>query len=632
MAGAQLASVLQHIHQLVGAPEDRERSDAQLLLCFREQRDESAFRLLMERHGRMVLGVCRRVLRQHQDAEDAFQATFLVLARNAAAIRQGTALSSWLYGVAYRTALKARRQTSRRQAHERRAGNVARTEPDLNLAWQELQAVLTEEVGRLAEKYRAPFVLCCLEGMSRGEAARQLGWKEGTVSGRLAEARKRLQQRFARRGLTLATALCAGAWTANATTAVPAILSRTTIDAALGIAAGQAAASVVSPPVAALVEGVTQTMFVSKAKLAGLLLLVSGVLAAGVGSHLHRASATPVRQEKPAAAPASQAEKAKIEKPAAAKDEKLTVTGRVLDPDGKPIAGARVFMPGAVWGDAEKGDHPLAGQKSAEDGNFRITMRRADLLKGRFLVATAKGYGLDWKEADKLGASEATFRLVKDLPITGRVLDLEGRPVKGVSVHVGAIEAPPMGDLGPVLKTIHRDGNRVFTHPLRSVYMAAESGVIAPVKTDEAGRFRIAGVGRERIARLRVEGPNIEHQTLYVLTRSDVNVKELIKAAPDRIGRLVRLPSIYGPTFDHLAGPTKPIAGVVRDRATGKPVADVWINASMREAWWENYVRTKTDKDGRYRAIGLPKARSYHVSVWGLERDYIQAGKDVGDS
>jgi RNA polymerase sigma factor (sigma-70 family) len=631
MAGAQLTSILQHLQQLVGPPDDRRLSDAELLQRFRTNRDETAFRLLMERHGRMVLSVCSRVLRQRQDAEDAFQAAFLILARNAASIRKGTALGSWLYGVAYRTALKARRQMSRRQKHEKRAGKAAQTDPDLNLAWQELQAVLTEEVGRLPEKYRAPFVLCCLEGASKSEAAHQLGWKEGTVSGRLAEARKRLQQRLTRRGLTLSAALCAGAWEANAAAAVPAVLLRTTSKAALGIAAGQTATGVVSAPVAALVEGVTRTMFLSKAKLAGILLLAAGV-AAGVGSRLHRVFATPAAGEQPASAPTSKAAKPSAEKPAATKDDKLTLRGRVLDPDGKPLADGRVFLPGAVWGSAEKGDHLLAQKTAAEDGRFRVTIRRSDLQRGRFLIAAAKGYGLDWKEADKLGSDEVTFRLVPDLPVAGRVLDLEGRPVQGASVHVTTVEAPPEGDLGPVLKTIQNDGNRVFRHPLRAVYMAADSGIIAPVKTDEQGRFRINGVGKERIAVLRLEGPSIEHQSLYVLTRRDVNIKELVKMAPDRLGGLMSLPRIYGPTFEHLAGPTKPITGIVRDRATGKPLADVWINGNVPNTWWENYVRAKTDKDGRYRLIGLPKARSYHVSVWGLRRDYIQAGKDVGDS
>ncbi len=372
-------------------------------------------------------------------------------------------------------------------------------------------------------------------------------------------------------------------------------------------------------------------MFLTKAKIATVVLLTAGLFAAGAGVLTHQAL---VARERAKPSAPDQAPAAKSQPPAAKEEDKnrVVLAGRVLDPDGKPIAGARVFLPGAVWGDAEKGDRLLAHERSGEDGRFRLTIQRSHLLRGRFLVATAKGYGLDWKSADKLDQGEVTFRLVNDLPIAGRVLNLEGRPVKGVSVHVNRVSAPPTGDLSPVLKTLQRDGNNVFGHPLRSVYLAADSEVISPVKTDEAGRFRITGVGKERIVVLRVEGPTIERQSLYVLTRPGVNIKELLKAAPDRIGRLVRLPLIYGPTFEHVTGPTKPIIGVVRDRATGKPVADVAMNGSVREAWWENYVRAKTDKDGRYRLIGLPKARSYHVSAFALPSDYIQAGKDVGDS
>jgi len=233
MAGTRRNGVLRHIHRLVGSPNGHGWSDAQLLQCFLANRDEQAFTVLVERHGRMVLSVCRHVLHQAQDAEDAFQATFLVLAQSAAKIRHDTSLASWLYGVAYRTALKARTQMSKRPLHESKAGKMGHTEPELELAWQELQAVLAEEVNGLSEEHRAPFVLCCLEGLSKSDAARQLGWKEGTLSGRLTETRKLLQQRLSRRGLTLATALCAGAWDTNATAGVPDAIIHATIQAAL---------------------------------------------------------------------------------------------------------------------------------------------------------------------------------------------------------------------------------------------------------------------------------------------------------------------------------------------------------------------------------------------------------------
>src|SRR5690242_12515033 len=178
-------------------------TDRDLLQRFARALDGDAFAALVQRHGPLVLGVCRRVLRQEQDAEDAFQATFLVLAKNAASICDAGAVVSWLYGVAHRTARAAKRAAGRRHAHESRARAAPPADPSWEAAWREVQAILDDEIDRLPDRLRAPFLLCHLEGQGRAEAARELGLTEGTVWSRLAQARKLLRGRLSRRGITL---------------------------------------------------------------------------------------------------------------------------------------------------------------------------------------------------------------------------------------------------------------------------------------------------------------------------------------------------------------------------------------------------------------------------------------------
>jgi RNA polymerase sigma factor (sigma-70 family) len=261
-------------------------SDRLLWARYVEHGDESAFADLVYRHGRTVWGVCRRLLRQEQDVEDAFQAVFLVLARKIASIRKGEAVGSWLYGVAYRTAMKIRSNAARRQVLERQAtgptGQVP--SPPSEAACRELQRMLDEEVERLAPKYRAPFVLCCLEGLSRPEAAAELGGKEGTVCSRLAQARKLLQTRLGKRGITLSAVLTAGALSqSTAAAATPAILGPSTVKVVLASAsAGDAVTTAVSPTALALADSVARSLTSIKLKmtlwLGMVLTLASGII------------------------------------------------------------------------------------------------------------------------------------------------------------------------------------------------------------------------------------------------------------------------------------------------------------------------------------------------------------------
>src|SRR5262245_3399062 len=192
MAPAQLDTLLRHVQTLDADSRVAHGTDWQLLDDFATRRDETAFSILVARHGPMVLRVCRRVLNHEHDAEDAFQATFLVLARNTGAIRKRETVANWLHGVAYRTALKAKRSAARRRSHEARLRPPS-SRPAPSPTWDEVQGVLDEEIQRLPEPFRAAFVLCVLESKTVPEAAVELGCKNGTVSSRLTRARRQLQ-------------------------------------------------------------------------------------------------------------------------------------------------------------------------------------------------------------------------------------------------------------------------------------------------------------------------------------------------------------------------------------------------------------------------------------------------------
>lgn len=273
--------ILQMIRRVTQDPNVLQLSDCDLLLQFRNQQDEAAFHTLLHRHGPMVLEVCRGVLGNEADVEDAFQATFLILARKAASIRKTASLGSWLHGVAHRTALKARLQSATRQKNEVHAPVRVITEPD-DLTWREVRQVLHEELTRLAERYRGPLVACYLAGKTQDEAAAQLGVAKSTLKERLEHGRSLLRARLVQRGLGPAAILIAAAWPSAAFASVPVALAASTVKAAHLIACGQATTTVVSTKAAALTEGVLKTMLLTKLKFAVLLTLALAAVGAGL--------------------------------------------------------------------------------------------------------------------------------------------------------------------------------------------------------------------------------------------------------------------------------------------------------------------------------------------------------------
>jgi RNA polymerase sigma factor (sigma-70 family) len=285
MHADRLRQPLRRLRRALAPADGGAQSDGQLLAHFVADRDEAAFAALVRRHGPMVLGVCRRLVRHQQDAEDCFQAAFLVLAQRAGSVRNGS-LASWLYGVAYRVALRCRRTNSRRCARERQVEDMPQPEvpPPEPQDWRPL---LDQELTALPEKYRAAVVLCELEGRTRKEAARLLGLPEGTLSARLARARALLAGRLSRRGVALsAGALAAALAGGAATAAVSARLAESTAKVAALVAAGQSAA--VGSQAALLMHEVQRGMLMAKLKVCAALAAAAALL--GVGGLAYRAA------------------------------------------------------------------------------------------------------------------------------------------------------------------------------------------------------------------------------------------------------------------------------------------------------------------------------------------------------
>jgi RNA polymerase sigma factor (sigma-70 family) len=338
MATNPTSDILQLLRNVALLGEDARRSDGQLLEDYLRHQDTAALAAVVQRHGPMVWGVCRRVLVNHHDAEDAFQATFLVLVRKAASIAARELLANWLYGVAHQTALKARATAAKRKGREKQVPVMPDPATVLPERWHDLQPILDQALGRLSAKYRAVIVLCDLEGKTRKEAAHQLGVPEGTVAGRLARARALLAKRLARHGLALSSGALAALLAQNAAASVPLPVLSATVLATHLFGAGQAEAGMISPPVLALVEGVLKAMLLTKLKIIAAIVLLAALLGYGAVVQLQGAH-PPAAQKDPAdAVVPERAEQKKGPQPARADET----------PWGEAAGGWRIRLTAAV--------------------------------------------------------------------------------------------------------------------------------------------------------------------------------------------------------------------------------------------------------------------------------------------
>jgi RNA polymerase sigma factor (sigma-70 family) len=310
MAQEPLRAVLDYLKKVSAAQEMHTLPDAALLDRFVERREEAAFSALVHRHGPMVLAVCRRVLGNVHDADDAFQGTFMVLVRRARSVHKDRPLGNWLYGVAQRVALKARARSAARQGREREFTDMPRAEPLDERTWQDLRPLLDEEIGRLPEKYRAAIVLCYLQGKSHEQAAADLGWPRTSLTNRLTRARDLLRRQLASRGVTLSAGLLASALAEKSTPqAVGAMLAIKTAKAAASLAAGKTVAqTILSAQALALAEEAMKGMFAINLKVAvaavALGLVIGGAGVAGYhtlggGSNVDSATPAATQSEPP---------------------------------------------------------------------------------------------------------------------------------------------------------------------------------------------------------------------------------------------------------------------------------------------------------------------------------------------
>jgi RNA polymerase sigma factor (sigma-70 family) len=542
----QFAAVTQWIRHLAALDRPVATSDQQLLDRFIAHQDAEAFAGLVSRHGPMVWAVCRRVLSDPHDAEDAFQATFLVLVRKASAIAIRSSIGSWLHGVAYRVACKARTQRIQRRSRESEFTDMPVAEPTPDRLWDDVRAVLDEEVSRLPEKYRAPFVLCYLEGKTNEEASQHLRCPKGTVATRLAWAREVLRKRLGRRGVTLSTAALGTLLSERALpAAAPGAIVSNTIHAAMLFAAGNATASSLRASVTALVHDGVRTVATSKLKMMLAACVAVAALSTSAGILAYQGTLAHSPEDKSAAPDREQ--------PAQQRSaEEGTIMGVVVDAEGRPLSDVEIRA-------YRNGLHPEKSFRSDKQGRIEIPKKWDDRDDHYTLIVQLRDrlgwYSLPDYSAGNQGKPVNSFR-IRVLPRTkqihGVLLHSDGRPLSGAPVKIHDL-----------------DGARY--------YRTAGKNPLGEAVTDARGRFSI-----------RV--PEYLQCELIPIDPSVIRKRLIAKAGQPDLGAVK-------------VATAGAITGRVTGARSGQPVAGASVGAqflSFPDYESGGWAEGETDTDGRY--------------------------------
>ncbi len=574
-------------------------SDSQLIerfTCRRDSGSEVAFAALVARHGPMVLGVCMQLLPNRHDAEDAFQAVFLVLARKAASIRDPDLLGNWLYGVAIRIARKAKRGLARLHGHRHDMwrpeaqpslrSSVLGSEP---IIAREQAEILHDEIGRLPIALQLPIVLCYFEGLTVQEAAARLHWPHGTVRSRLARARGKLRLGLIRRGVVVPTAAVSVSLIPQGTRAsISSSLCDMTTKAALDFAAGRAA----PPLAAALAREAIRVLLVHKLRSIALIVLafIGGVTAASTWQY-----AVASKDEDGQTSGSGQSQGTRFAQPSIAKQPdpttrpdpatpgRMTVSGRVLDADGKPCASAPIELIGRrrqPWiSTSDPANYYMLLGRGVSDGQGRFCVEALRTSADRFFevhaLVAVTGLSLSWHTLNPDAEQPAAeLRVRSEQVIHGKLVDVNGQPAAGVELRISGIGR--RNTATGIYDGINM-GNSQPPEGLRNWP--------APVITDAQGRFRLRGVG-----------PNVEVACQIRDERFAVQNIRLQTDTPNEVTLALQ--------------PATIVHGRVLAAGTGEPIghAVVEVASSQNELGLMGGLKFRADNHGRYTANIAPGA------------------------